>query len=200
MPDLLESIMRPTDPVKDELRQKLFKMTQIRSEIKKIRVWTFQMAGKIRDSTNVAPPDHIGDTESSEAGTASSSTDPAPVTERRTHIGNETLSDSQAIEAYVSDTLDLGQETSSHTVEPQDAEAPQALLFSGLYHGHVTVGRYHYRQQYAIGTTEHGQRYVDLGSDPAEDSSWFDEMLKPLDTNEVPPHYPMQGSNWGLQR
>ena len=29
VPDLLESIMRPTDPVKEELRQKLFKMTQI---------------------------------------------------------------------------------------------------------------------------------------------------------------------------
>ena len=30
VPDLLESIMRPTDPVKDELRQKLFKINQIR--------------------------------------------------------------------------------------------------------------------------------------------------------------------------
>ena len=28
VPDLLESIMRPTDPVKDELRQNLFKTTQ----------------------------------------------------------------------------------------------------------------------------------------------------------------------------
>ena len=27
VPDLLEPIIRPTDPVKDELRQKLFKMT-----------------------------------------------------------------------------------------------------------------------------------------------------------------------------
>ena len=41
VPDLLESIMRPTDPVKEELRQKLFKMTQFGSEIKKIRVSTF---------------------------------------------------------------------------------------------------------------------------------------------------------------
>ena len=79
-------------------------------------------------------------------------------------------------------------------------EVPAGLLFSGLYHGHVTVGQYHYRQQYAIGTTLHGQGYVDLGTDPSEDSSWFDEMLKPLDTHEIPPHYPMQGSNWGLQR
>ena len=38
VPDLLESIMRPTDPVKEELRQKLFKMTQFDPKIKKIRV------------------------------------------------------------------------------------------------------------------------------------------------------------------
>ena len=54
MPDLLEAIMRPTDPVKDELRQKLSKIDQFGSKIKKIRVCTFQMSGKIRDSTNVA--------------------------------------------------------------------------------------------------------------------------------------------------
>ena len=54
VPDLLEAIMRPTDPVKDELRQKLFKIDQFGSKIKKIRVCTFQMSGKIRDSTNVA--------------------------------------------------------------------------------------------------------------------------------------------------
>ena len=54
VPDLLESIMRPTDPVKDELRQKLFKMIQFEPEIKKIRLCTFQMSGKIPDSTNVA--------------------------------------------------------------------------------------------------------------------------------------------------
>ena len=35
VPDLLESIMRPTDPVKEELRQKLFKMSQFGSKIKK---------------------------------------------------------------------------------------------------------------------------------------------------------------------
>ena len=29
VPDLLEAIMRPTDPVKEELRQKLFKTTQL---------------------------------------------------------------------------------------------------------------------------------------------------------------------------
>ena len=54
VPDLLEAITRPTDPVKDELRQKLFKMTQFGSKIKKIWVCTFQMSGKILDSTNVA--------------------------------------------------------------------------------------------------------------------------------------------------
>ena len=46
IPNLLEAIMRPTDPVKDELRQKLFKMNQFESKIKKIRVCTFQMSGK----------------------------------------------------------------------------------------------------------------------------------------------------------
>ena len=54
VPDLLESIIQPTDPVKEELRQKLFKITQFGSKIKKIRVCTFQMSGKIPDSTNVA--------------------------------------------------------------------------------------------------------------------------------------------------
>ena len=54
VPDLLESIMTPTDPVKEELRQKLFKIDQFGSKIKKIRVCTFQMSGKIPDSTNVA--------------------------------------------------------------------------------------------------------------------------------------------------
>ena len=56
VPDLLES-MRPTDAVKEELRQKLFKIIQFRSKIKKIRVCTFQMSGKIPDSTNVAYED-----------------------------------------------------------------------------------------------------------------------------------------------
>ena len=54
VPDLLEAIMRPTDPVKDELWQKLCKITQFGSKITKIRVCTFQMSGKIPDSTNIA--------------------------------------------------------------------------------------------------------------------------------------------------
>ena len=38
IPDLLGAIMRPTDPVKEELRQNLMNMTQFRPEITKIRV------------------------------------------------------------------------------------------------------------------------------------------------------------------
>ena len=38
VPDLLESIMRPTDPVEDELRQKLSKIDQFGSKITKMRV------------------------------------------------------------------------------------------------------------------------------------------------------------------
>ena len=38
VPDLLEAIMRPTCLVKEELRQNLFKMSQFRPEITKIRV------------------------------------------------------------------------------------------------------------------------------------------------------------------
>ena len=43
VPDLLEAIMSPTAPVKEELRQILFKMTQIKSKTKNIRVSTFWM-------------------------------------------------------------------------------------------------------------------------------------------------------------
>ena len=41
VPDLLEAIMRPTDPVKEELRQKLSKMIQFGSKITKMRVSKF---------------------------------------------------------------------------------------------------------------------------------------------------------------
>ena len=41
VPDLLEVIMRPPDPVKDELRQKLFKIDKFWSKIKKMRVSKF---------------------------------------------------------------------------------------------------------------------------------------------------------------
>ena len=49
VPDLVESIMRSTDPVKEELRRMLFKMSQYRPEIIKIRGSTFWMSGKITD-------------------------------------------------------------------------------------------------------------------------------------------------------
>ena len=49
VPDLLESIMRPTDPAKEELRRILFKMGQFRAKITKIKVSTFWMSGKIPD-------------------------------------------------------------------------------------------------------------------------------------------------------
>ena len=54
VPDLLESIIQPPGPVKEELRQKLSKIDQFGSKITKMRVCTFQMSGKIPDSTNVA--------------------------------------------------------------------------------------------------------------------------------------------------
>ena len=54
MPNLLESIMKPTDPVKEELPPISFKMDKFGPEITKVRVCTFQMSGKIPDSTNVA--------------------------------------------------------------------------------------------------------------------------------------------------
>ena len=45
VPDLLEAIPRPTDPVKEELRQKLFEMNQFGSKIKKMRVSFFWIPG-----------------------------------------------------------------------------------------------------------------------------------------------------------
>ena len=41
VPDLLEAIMKLTDPVKEVLRQKLFKTDQFGSKIKKMRVSKF---------------------------------------------------------------------------------------------------------------------------------------------------------------
>ena len=54
VPDLLEPIIQPPGLVKDELWQKLFKITQFESKIKKNRVCTFQMSRKNPDSANVA--------------------------------------------------------------------------------------------------------------------------------------------------
>ena len=53
--DLLEAIIQPIDPVKEELRQKLSKIDQFGSKITKIRVCTFQMSGKITDSCKTSP-------------------------------------------------------------------------------------------------------------------------------------------------
>ena len=41
VPDLLESIMRPTDPVKKKLRPNLFKISEFGAKIPKIKVSTF---------------------------------------------------------------------------------------------------------------------------------------------------------------
>ena len=55
VPDLLEPIMGPPGLVKEELRRILFKMDQIRSKITKNRVCTFQMSGKMTDSSKTSP-------------------------------------------------------------------------------------------------------------------------------------------------
>ena len=55
VPDLLASIMRPTCLVKEELRPNLFKLSQFRPKITKIRACTFQMSGKIPDSSWTSP-------------------------------------------------------------------------------------------------------------------------------------------------
>ena len=55
VPDLLEAIMKGSGLVKEELRQILFKMCQFRPEITKIRVCTFQVSGKITDSSRTSP-------------------------------------------------------------------------------------------------------------------------------------------------
>ena len=55
VPDLLEAIMRLPGLVQEEFRQILFKMCQFMSKITKIRVCTFQMSGKIPDSSWTSP-------------------------------------------------------------------------------------------------------------------------------------------------
>ena len=54
VPDLLEAIIQPTDPVKDELRQKLFKIDQFWVQNQENQGLHFSDVRKIRDSTNVA--------------------------------------------------------------------------------------------------------------------------------------------------
>ena len=62
VPDLVESIMRPTDPAKEELRRILSKISQYRPKIIKIRVSTFWMSGKSTDSRRrpTQPPRQVG--------------------------------------------------------------------------------------------------------------------------------------------
>ena len=48
VPDLLESIIQPPGPVKEELRQKLFKIDQFGSKITKIRFALFRCPEKSR--------------------------------------------------------------------------------------------------------------------------------------------------------
>ena len=48
--DLVKSIMRPADHVKEELWRKTIKKSQFRLKITKIRVSTFWMSGKSTDS------------------------------------------------------------------------------------------------------------------------------------------------------
>ena len=55
VPDLLESMMRPTDPVKEELRRNLSQMGQFRSKTEENRVCTFWMSGKILDFSRRLP-------------------------------------------------------------------------------------------------------------------------------------------------
>ena len=49
MPDLLESIMKPTNPVKEELRGIVMRMNQFRTQIEEFRVDTVEMSGKMKD-------------------------------------------------------------------------------------------------------------------------------------------------------
>ena len=91
-----------------------------------------------------------------------------------------------------------GDNDGAHGVpQPPPQQAPRSLLFSGIYRGYVTLGSH--GKYYAMGTRD-GQNYFDLGYDPQEDSSWFDDMIRPIEEADVPPYYPMQGSNWGLTR
>ena len=54
--DLLKALMRPTDPVQEELRSFLFKMDQCGSKITKIRISTFWRSGNPKFSRWRAMP------------------------------------------------------------------------------------------------------------------------------------------------
>ena len=93
-----------------------------------------------------------GPSQEPSSSTARSSTEAAPTEktentmsrQRQRRTGSDTLSLSQAIEAYCDSTLDSEEEQSEvaedATQPPDDIyEPPAELLFSGLYQGHVTM-------------------------------------------------------------
>ena len=94
-----------------------------------------------------------GSTEVEITGTASSSTEPPPKRPRTIpRRGTDTLSLSQAVEAYCASALDADEDPAAMTGEeadgvPQDPASGDtdnttlSLLFSGLYQGHVTLGK-----------------------------------------------------------
>ena len=58
---LVELIMKPSDPIKEKLRNMLMNMNQFRHKITKIRAFTFQMSGIIPDSSSepeILTPSH----------------------------------------------------------------------------------------------------------------------------------------------
>ena len=60
VPDLLESIMRPTDPVKEELRRILFQMGQFRPKIEENIVALFGCPEKSRIPPEAACRSKVG--------------------------------------------------------------------------------------------------------------------------------------------
>ena len=126
----------------------------------------------------------------------------------RPRQGNDEISLTQAVDRYCAEASpetdaahegnDLSQEDISEPtdtevgeVAPPDCQAetqptPEQAHAQGIYRGYVQLCH------------RDGQSYFDLGNDPNEDSSWFEEMIKPLEEDERTTVYPMQGANWGM--
>ena len=142
------------------------------------------------------PPGHTNSHEASERSPGASSSGHRP------RAGTDEISLTQAAEEYCastnSDEESGGESPASETegvegTEPEHQEEPPpppptAQLFSGIYRGYVSLGR------------KNDQNYFDLEVDPNVDSSWFGEMIKPLEESDMAPYYPMQGANWGNVR
>ena len=125
--------------------------------------------------------------------------------------GTDEISLTQAVDAYCDSTIDSDDDAIGNTEEEADRgltseteeghdeayTTPQNLLFSGVFQGYVSLGKN--SRYYAMGSKS-GQSYVDLWYDPEEDSSWFDDMIIPLEVDDVAPYYPMQGSYLGFVR